>query len=125
MPSQNYTLTRVTSGEQDLVWDDASGAYVKYVPPVEKPEQLYAYTEESISRYAWTVSDSDTIEPEAARTLYTTTPILEEGAIFYDKDGEEYVDGTMLSIWNVNGAGEAYVTAKNEEYIEIVGIGPL
>lgn len=95
------------------------------VAPV-KPERLYAYTkEEGIAMYAWTVSDSDTIEPEAARTLYTTTPILEDGAIFCNKDGEEYVEGTMLSIWNVNGAGEAYVTAKNEEYIEIVGIGPL
>lgn len=122
MPSQNYTLTRVTSGEQDLEWDTSAN---KYVLLNVKPEKLYAYTKESIDRYAWTVSDSDTIEPEAARTLYTTTPILEDGAIFYNEDGEEYVEGTMLSIWNVNGAGEAYVTAKNEEYIEIVGIGPL
>lgn len=125
MPSRSYTLTRVTSGEQDLVWDDASGTYIKYVPPVEKPEQLYAYSKEGIARYAWSVPDSDTIEPEAARTLYTTTPILEDGAIFYNEDGEEYVEGTMLSIGNVNGSGEAYVTDKNEEYIEIVGIGPL
>lgn len=117
-----WPVSSITGTGAEMYYRDSTKDILLNIP---KPEQLYAYTEEGIARYAWTVSDSDTIEPEAARTLYTTTPILEDGAIFYDKDGKEYVEGTMLSIWNVNGAGEAYVTAKNSEYIEIVGIGPL
>lgn len=131
MPSRSYTLTRVTSGEQDLVWDDASGAYVKYVPPVAKPEQLYAYSKESIDMYAWTVLDTDTINPITYKTIYTPTPTIETGMQTTMDNAYVLVDGELVNvslsdIISINGTGgELYVTASNNEYIEMKLTGPI
>lgn len=89
MASKDFNFTRIAS--EDLVWDDASGTYVKYVPPVEKPEQLYAYTKEGIDMYAWTIEDGSKVNPSSCTTIYTKTPVLDtDNGVFYDEDGVEY-----------------------------------
>ena len=89
MASMDFNFTRIAS--EDLIWDDASGAYVKYVPPAEKPEQLYAYTKEGIDMYAWTIEDGSRVNPSSCTTIYTKTPVLDTAnGVFYDENGVEY-----------------------------------
>lgn len=90
MASKDFNFTRIPS--EDLIWDEASGAYVKYVPPVEKPEQLYAYTKEGgIVMYAWTIEDGSEVDPSSCNTIYTTTPVLDlNNGVFYDENGVKY-----------------------------------
>ena len=85
------TLTFIRNSDGDKIWDEASGAYVKYVPPVEKPEQLYAYTKEGIDMYAWTIEDGSRVNPSSCTTIYTKTPVLDkDNGVFYDENGVEY-----------------------------------
>lgn len=122
------TLTFIRNSDGDQIWDDASGAYVKYVPPVVKPEQLYAYSkEEGIAMYAWTVESTDVISPEAARTVYTETPILDYSGnnVYMLVDGEYQVVG-LSTMESINGiGGEFYVRESNNEYIEMELTGPI
>lgn len=78
MPSQNYTLTRVTSGEQDLEWNTNAN---KYVLPVENPDQSYAIT---VNWYRDTSKDI-----LAKSTLYTDSTTLAVGATLYNNRGED------------------------------------
>lgn len=120
------TLTFIRNSDGDQIWDDASGAYVKYVAPV-KPEQLYAYTKEGIAMYAWTVESTDVISPEAARTVYTETPILDYSGnnVYMLVDGEYQVVG-LSTMESINGiGGEFYVRESNNEYIEMELTGPI
>lgn len=83
------TLTFIRNSDGDQIWDDATGAYVKYV--VVKPEQLYAYTKEGIDMYAWTIEDGSEVTPSSCNTIYTKTPILDlNNGVFYDENGVEY-----------------------------------
>ena len=77
MPSKNYTLTRVTSGEQDLEWDTNSN---KYVLPVENPEQLYAIT------VNWYRDTSKDIVNKSTVYTDTTSPVVD--SILYNNLGE-------------------------------------
>ena len=81
----------IRNSDGDKVWDNASGSYIKYVVPVVKPEQLYAYTEEDIDMYAWTIEDGSEVTPSSCNTIYTKTPILDlNNGVFYDENGVEY-----------------------------------
>lgn len=85
------TLTFIRNSDGDKIWDEASGTYVKYVPPVEKPEQLYAYTKEGIDMYAWTIEDGSSVNPSSCTTIYTKTPVIDaDNGVFYDENGVEY-----------------------------------
>ena len=89
MASMDFNFTRIAS--EDLIWDEASGSYVKYVPPVEKPEQLYAYSKEGIDMYAWTIEDGGKVNPSSCTTIYTKTAVLDTpNGVFYDENGVEY-----------------------------------
>lgn len=96
MASMDFNFTRIAS--EDLIWDDASGAYVKYVPPAEKPEQLYAYTKEGIAMYAWTIEDGSEVTPSSCNTIYTTTPVLDlNNGVFYDENGVKYTTSPKVT----------------------------
>lgn len=85
MPSRNYTLTRVTSGEQDLEWDTRASKYVLSSLLV-KPEKLYAYTKtiKSKSYYGWGALD------EGGAAYYTTSPTPQKNDILYIGKGDYY-----------------------------------
>lgn len=85
MPSRNYTLTRVTSGEQDLEWDTSASKYVLSSLLV-KPEKLYAYTKtiKSKSYYGWGALN------EGGAAYYTTSPTPQENDILYVGKGNYY-----------------------------------
>lgn len=56
-----------------------------------RSEQLYAYTEEGITMYAWTIEDGCKVNPSSCNTIYTKTPILDiTNGVFYDENGVEY-----------------------------------
>ena len=82
----------IRNSDGDKVWDNASGSYIKYVAPVVKPEQLYAYTrEEGIVMYAWTIENGSEVDPSSCNTIYTTTPVLDlNNGVFYDENGVKY-----------------------------------
>ena len=128
------TLTFIRNSDGDQIWDDASGAYVKYVAPVVKPEHLYAYTNQNPSGetlYAWTVLDTDTINPATYKTIYTSTPTIETGMQTTMDNAYVLVDGELVNvsssdIVSINGTGgELFVTASNNEYIELELGGPV
>ena len=85
MVSKNYTLTRVTSGEQDLEWDTRASKYVLSSLLV-KPEKLYAYTKtiKGKSYYGWGALD------EGGAVYYTTSPTPQENDILYIGKGDYY-----------------------------------
>lgn len=93
-----------------------------------QPNELYAYTkEEGIAMYAWTVESTDAISPEAARTVYTETPILDYSGnnVYMLVDGEYQVVG-LSTMESINGTGgEFYVRESNNEYIEMELTGPI
>ena len=92
------TLTFIRNSDGDQIWDDASGTYVKYVPPVVKPEQLYAYTKEGIAMYAWTIEDGSEVTPSSCNTIYTTTPVLDlNNGVFYDENGVKYTTSPKVT----------------------------
>lgn len=97
-----------------------------YLQP--KPNELYAYSkEEGIAMYAWTVESTDVISPEAARTVYTETPILDYSGnnVYMLVDGEYQVVG-LSTMESINGiGGEFYVRESNNEYIEMELTGPI
>ena len=93
---------------------------------ISKPERLYAYTNASgKTLYAWTVLDTDTINPATYKTIYTTTPTIETGIQITMDNAYVLVDGELVNvslsdIVSINGTGgELYVTASNNEYIEM------
>lgn len=95
---------------------------------ISKPEHLYAYTNQNPSGetlYAWTVLDTDTINPATYKTIYTTTPTIETGMQITMDNAYVLVDGALVNvslsdIVSINGTGgELYVTASNNEYIEM------
>lgn len=93
---------------------------------ISKPERLYAYTNASgETLYAWTVLDTDTINPATYKTIYTTTPTIETGMQITMDNAYVLVDGELVNvslsdIVSINGTGgELYVTASNNEYIEM------
>ena len=85
MPSKNYTLTRVTSGEQDLEWDTNANKYV-LASLLAKPEKLYAYTKtiKSKSYYGWGALD------EGGAAYYTTSATPQKNDILYIGKGDYY-----------------------------------
>lgn len=92
-----------------------------------QPSNLYAYTKEGIAMYAWTVESADVISPEAARTVYTETPILDYSGdnVYMLVDGEYQVVG-LSTMESINGiGGEFYVRESNNEYIEMELTGPI
>lgn len=101
MPSQNYTLTRVTSGEQDLEWDTNTN---KYVLSVEKSEQLYAIT------VNWYRDPSKDVVGKS--TLYTDSTTLVEGATLYNNLGED----SGIKIGTVTSEGSFTVKSEVETY---------
>ena len=95
---------------------------------ISKPERLYAYTNQNPSGetlYAWTVLDTDTINPATYKTIYTSTPTIETGAQATMDNVYVLVNGKLVNvsssdIVSINGTGAALsVTASNNEYIEI------
>lgn len=95
---------------------------------ISKPERLYAYTNQNPSGeilYAWTVLDTDTINPATYKTIYTSTPTIETGAQATMDNAYVLVNGKLVNvsssdIVSINGTGAALsVTASNNEYIEM------
>ena len=95
---------------------------------ISKPEHLYAYTNQNPSGetlYAWTVLDTDTINPATYKTIYTTTPTIETGAQATMDNAYVLVDGELVNvsssdIVSINGTGAGLsVTASNNKYIEM------
>ena len=124
MPKKNYTLTRVTSGEQDLEWDTN-----KYVlsSSLVKPFNLYA----------WTVESGSSINNGDITTIYTKTPnpVLDTTTRnfteFYDKNGNliggpGYSSIMSWTLTNASGktASETYVNSMSSSVIELKAIGP-
>ena len=127
MPRKNYTLTRVTSGEQDLEWDTNANKYVLSSSLV-KPFNLYAWTVES---------GSSIYNGGDITTIYTKTPnpVLDTATgnftEFYDKNGNliggpGYSSIMSWTLTNASGktASETYVNSMSSSVIELKAIGP-
>lgn len=127
MPSKNYTLTRVTSGEQDLEWDTNTNKYVLSSSLV-KPFNLYAWTVEA---------GSSIYNGGDITTIYTKTPnpvldtVTGNFTEFYDKNGNliggpGYSSIMSWTLTNASGktASETYVNSMSSSVIELKAIGP-
>lgn len=126
MPSKNYTLTRIASGEQDLEWDTNTNKYVLSSSLV-KPFNLYA----------WTVESGSSINNGDITTIYTKTPnpvldtVTGNFTEFYDKNGNliggpGYSSIMSWTLTNASGktASETYVNSMSSSVIELKAIGP-
>lgn len=127
----DYYLVYIMSNSDETFIIEGEG-FVPYEGEVSpnidiylKPSNLYAYTKDGVTMYAWTVLDTDTINPTTYKTIYTTTPTIETGMQITIDNAYVLVDGKFVNvslsdIVSINGTGgELYVTESNNEYIEM------
>lgn len=124
----SWPVSSITGTGAEIYYRDSAKDILLNIP---KPEQLYAYTEEDIDMYAWTVLDTDTINPTTYKTIYTPTPTIETGMQTTMDNAYVLVNGELVNvslsdIGSINGTGgELYVTESNNEYIEMKLTGPI
>lgn len=93
-----WPISSIEGSGAEMYYRDSTKDILLSIP---KPEQLYAYSKESIDMYAWTIEDGYEVNPSSCTTIYTKTPVLDiDNGVFYDENGVEYdtFPGTDIEI---------------------------
>lgn len=93
-----WPVSSITGTGAEMYYRDSTKDILLNIP---KPEQLYAYSKESVDMYAWTIEDGSEVTPSSCTTIYTKTSVLDtDNGVFYDENGVEYdtFPGTDIEI---------------------------